>query len=104
MSTTNQTAGPSRSNDNFAAIFQTALTEYETTTGRPLRAHPLATQLNSCDSPQAISSVLRTQAQVFTKYRNNHEKLMDRLNPMVHILFMFSATLGEGVGLVSHNM
>jgi hypothetical protein len=101
MFTTNQTAGPSRSNDGFAVIFQTALSEYETVTGKSLSIHPLATQLNSCDSPQAVSTVLQSQAQAFTKFRKNDEKLMERLNPIVHILFTFSATLGEGVGLVS---
>jgi hypothetical protein len=102
MSTTNQTAGHSRSNDNFTAIFQLALSEYETVTGKPLRIHPFATQLESCDSPQAVSSVLRTQAQASGKSRKSDERLMACLDPTIHILFTFSATLGEGIGLVSH--
>jgi hypothetical protein len=101
MSATNQTAGPSRSNDNFATIFQAALSEYETVTGKPLRTHPFATQLDSCDNPEAISAVLRSQAQAFNKFRKADEKLMTYLDPTVHVLFMFSATLGEGIGLVS---
>jgi hypothetical protein len=100
MSTANQTAGSSRSDDNFTAIFQAALSEYESVTGKQLRTHPFATQLGTCDSPQAVSSVLRTQAQAFSNFRKGNERLMECLDPTVHILFTFSATLGEGIGLV----
>jgi hypothetical protein len=102
MSTINQTAGPSRSADNFKAIFQAALNDYQTVTGKSLDSHPFATQLDSCDSPQAVSNVLRTQAQAFSNSRKRNEKLMAWLDPTVNILFTFSATLGEGIGLVSH--
>jgi hypothetical protein len=102
MSTTNQTAGPSRSADNFKAIFQAAMNEYHNVTGKSLDTNPFATQLDSCDTPEAISNVLRTQAQAFSKSHKRYEKLMAWLDPTVHILFTFSATLGEGIGLVSH--
>jgi len=102
MSTANQTPGPSRSNDNFTAIFQAASSEYETVTGKSLDTHPFAKQLDNCDSPQAFSSVFRTQAQSFSKSRKSDDKLMEWLDPVVHILFTFSATLGEGIGLVRH--
>jgi hypothetical protein len=101
MSKTNQTAGPSLSNDNCAAIFRVALNEYETVTGKPLRTHPFATQLETCDSPQAVASVLRVQVQASNKSRKIDERLMAYLDPTIHILFTFSATLGEGIGLVS---
>ena len=100
MSTINQTAGSSRSNDNFAAIFQAALNEYENVTGKPLRAQPFATQLDGCDTPQAISNVLRSQAQAFNESPSGNEKLMEYLGPTVDVLFTFSGTLGEGIGLV----
>jgi hypothetical protein len=101
MSTANQTAGPSRSDDNFTAIFQAALSEYETVTGKQLRTHPFATQLGACDSPQAVSSVLRTQAQAFSKFREGDGRLMDAWIRPSTFFFTFSATLGEGIGLVS---
>jgi hypothetical protein len=101
MSTTNQTPGSSRATHYFSAIFQVALNEYERVTGKPLRTHPLATHLDSCDSPQAVSSVLRAQVQAFSKFRKHEEPLMAWLEPTVHILSTFSATLGEGIGLVS---
>ena len=70
-------------------------------TGKHLDTHPFATQLDACRSPEAVSSVLRTQVQAFKKFREGDEKLMTWLNPIVNILFVFSATLGNGIGLVS---
>jgi hypothetical protein len=99
MSATDQIAGPST--DNFTAIFNVASTEYQTVTGNHLDTHPFATQLNTCHSPEAISGLLRTQAQAFSKFRKGDEQLMAWLEPIVHILFTFSGTLGEGIGLVS---
>ena len=100
MSTTNITAGFSQTNDKFTAIFQAALNEYQRTTGKPLDTHPFATQLDGCNSPEATLNVFLTQAQAFSKFRQGDEKLMKLLDPMVHIIFTFSETLGEGIGLV----
>ena len=99
MSSTDQTAG--LSTDNFTAIFNVASTEYQTVTGNRLDTHPLAAQLNTCHSSEDVSDVLRTQAHAFSKFRRGDEKLMTWLDPIVHILFTSSATLGEGIGLVS---
>jgi len=71
-------------------------------TGKPLDTHPFSKQLDSCDSPEAVLNVLRTQAQAFSKFCQGDEKLMAWLDPTVNILFTFSATIGEGIGLVSH--
>jgi hypothetical protein len=101
MSTSNQSAGPSTSADNFTAIFNAASTEYTRVTGKRLDTHPFAAQLDPCDSPIAVSDLLHSQAQAFSKFRKGDEKLMAVLDPTVHILFAFSATLGEGIGLVS---
>jgi fungal STAND N-terminal Goodbye domain len=99
MSASNQTAGPST--DNFTAIFNAALNEYQMLTGKSLDNHPFAAQLDSCQNPEAISNVLRTQAEAFSKFRKGDERLMAWLDPTIHILFTFSDTLGEGIGLVS---
>ena len=99
MAAANQAAGSST--DTFTAIFNVASTEYQTLTGEPLDTHPLATQLDSCHTPEAISNVLQKQAQEFIKFRKRDDKLMAWLDPMVNILFTFSATLGEGISLVS---
>ena len=100
MSATNQTAGPSV--DNFTAIFNAAIVEYQTLTGKPLDTHPFATLLNTCQNPEAVLNLLRTQAQAFSKFRKGDEKLMTWLDPTIHILSAFSDTLGEGISLVSN--
>ena len=102
MSASNQTAVSSTSTNNFTAIFNTASSEYQRVTGNHLDTHPFAAQLDTCDSPAAVSDLLWTQAQAFTKFRKGDEKLMTWLDPIVHILFTFSATLGEGIGPVSY--
>jgi len=96
------TASSSRSNDKFTGIFQAALNGYQRTTGKLLDTHRFATQLDSCNSPEATLNVFRTQAQAFSKFRKCDEKLMKWLDPTVHVVFTFSETLGEGIGLVCH--
>jgi len=103
MSVSDQTACPSTAglstDDNFTAIFNVASTEYYNATGKRLDTHPLASQLDICRSPDVVCNLLRTQAQAFSKFRKGDEKLMAWLDPIIHILFTFSATLGEGIGL-----
>jgi hypothetical protein len=59
MSQTAPIASSSSSSSNFQSVFNVALEAYEKTTKNKLLAHPLATQLQSCDSPTAILTVLR---------------------------------------------
>ncbi|KAH9037172.1 hypothetical protein EDB84DRAFT_1437520 [Lactarius hengduanensis] len=59
-----------------------------------------AQQFNNCNSPDAVLSIFRKQAEIFDEIRKGDERLIKWLDPIVHILFMFSATLGEGVGLI----
>ena len=100
MSTNIQSADPSA--DSFTAIFRAALDEYQLVTGKCLDSHPFATQLDTCDSPEAVSAVLRTQAQAFSRFCKGDETLMAWLDPTIKILLMLSAMLGERIGLVSH--
>ena len=88
--------------DTFTAIFKAALDQYQAVTGTHLDHHPLAALLDTCDSPEAVSHILRMQAQAFNAFRRGDEKLMAWLGPTVHILSSLSATLEEGIGLVSH--
>jgi len=98
MSANNQAAGPST--DNFTAIFDAALNEYQSVTGSRLDTHPFAVQLNTWDGPEAVSNIFQNQAQAFSTFRKGDKKLMVWLDPIVHLLYAFSATLGEGIGLV----
>jgi len=102
MRANDQPPNPSADTDNFTTIFDAASIEYLRVTGTRLDTHPFAAQLEKCHGPEAVSNLLRTQAQAFSKFRNGDERLMAWLNPTVHILSTFSATLGEGIGLVSH--
>jgi len=43
---------------NFQLIFNNALKAYEKRTKKDLLSHPLAVQLQACDSPSAILSIL----------------------------------------------
>lgn len=88
------------SSSNFRSIFNAALERYENKTKNKLFAHPLASQFQSCDSPDAVLSLLQELVQQFDQGRGSYERLSNWLNPTVNVLFALSATLGEGVGLV----
>jgi hypothetical protein len=83
------------------SIFDASLQSYNNKTKNKLLDHPLATQLQTCDSPNAVLSVLQDLIQQFDQRRTSDERLNNWLNPTVNVLYTFSATLGEGVGLVS---
>jgi len=90
----------SNSSSNFQLIFNNALKAYEKRTKNDLLAHPLAAQLQACDSPTAILALLHRQVQELNQARNSDERLSKWLDPTVNVLYAFSAILGEGVGLV----
>ena len=85
---------------NFKTIFTAALKEYKKQTKRDIASHPLITQLQSCDSPSAITAVLRARVEKFDQSQGVDEKWMKWVDLTVNVLYAFSATLGHGVGLV----
>ena len=88
---------------NFRLVLNAALEAYETKTKCKLLTHPLVAQLQSCDSPTAILAVLQDLIQQFDHRRRSDERLASWLIPTVNVLYAFSSTLGQGVGLVSLN-
>ncbi|KAN0140804.1 hypothetical protein V8E53_001248, partial [Lactarius tabidus] len=64
-------------------------------------AHPLASQLQACTSPGPILAVLQGQADDLAQAQSNDERLTKWLNPTINVLLAFSATLGNGVSLVT---
>ena len=86
---------------SFETMFTAALKEYKKQTKTDIASHPLATQLQSCGSSSAIIALLRTQVQTFDK--GTDERWTKWLDPTVNVLFAFSATLGNGVGVVNIN-
>jgi hypothetical protein len=99
MSHTHITA-TSSSSSNFQLIINNALNTYKKRTKNDLRAHPLAAQLQSCESPSAILAVLQEQAQGLDQSRSTDERWTKWLDPTVNVLYTFSTVLGSGVGLV----
>jgi hypothetical protein len=93
----------SSSTTNFQLVLNAALEAYETKTKCKLLTHPLAAQLQSCDSPTAILAVLQDLIQQFDHRRRSDERLANWLIPTVNVLYAFSSTLGQGVGPVSPN-
>jgi len=67
-----QTAASSSS--NFQQIFNNALKVYEKRTKNDLLLHPLAAQLQACDSPSAILSVLQKQVEGLNRSRNTEDR------------------------------
>ena len=87
------------SSSNFQLIINNALKAYEKRTKNDLLAHPLAPQLQACDSPGAILAVLQQQVQGIDQSRSD-DRWTKWLDPTVNVLFTLSSTLGTGVGLV----
>jgi len=71
-----------------------------TTNKQDLLAHPLAAQLQTCDSPAAILAVLQQQVQGLDQSGSSDDRWTKWLDPTINVLFAFSATVGAGVGLV----
>jgi hypothetical protein len=99
MSQTLPTA--SSSSSNFQSVLNVALEAYQKKTKCNLLTQPLAAQLQSCDSPTAVLSVLQDLIQQFDRRRSSDQRLSNWLNPTINVLYAFSSTLGQGVGLVS---
>jgi hypothetical protein len=89
------------SSNNFQLVINNALKAYEKRTKKDLLAHPLASQLQACNSPNAILTTLRQQFHGLDQSRSSDDRWTKWLDPTVNILYTLSAALGEGVGLVS---
>jgi hypothetical protein len=101
MSPTPATAAASSSESRFQALFKAALKSYQKQTKKDLLTHPLASQLQSCESTTAIIAVLKDQVREFENSRTDDEKLTKWLGPTVNVLSAFSAAVSGGVSLVS---
>ena len=99
MSTPPTNPTPS-SSSNFQVIFSAAVKAYEKQTKKDLLAHPLVCQLQTCNTPAAIITVLQGQIDDLDQARKSDEKLTKWLDPTVNVLLTFSATIGGGVSLV----
>ena len=100
MSHPRATASESSSSaSNFRLIINNALKDYEKRTKQNLFLHPLASQLQECDSPGDIVAIL--QQQILHQSRSTDERCTKWLDPTINFLLTFSQTVGT-VGLVRH--
>jgi hypothetical protein len=99
--TMSQSASTSTSASRFESIFASALDAYTKRTRKDLSSHPLLTKLQSCDSADAIITLLREQIPAFSQSQSSEDRFSNCLIPTVNVLCAFSAALGEGVGLVN---
>ena len=90
-------SGPSHSQ----VLFEAALQDYEKQTGIALAKHPLAEQLQNCDSVDSVTAILREQTQAFSEFRRR-DRIMKLVKNAVSVLHKLSATtnLGYSIGLV----
>ncbi|KAN0103882.1 hypothetical protein V8E52_011560 [Russula decolorans] len=88
----------STSHSKFVPIFNAALESYKRKK-KDLASHPLLSSLQSCDSPEAVLTVLRDQIPAFNQSQNRDDGLTKWVIPTVNVLYTFSGTIGQGVGL-----
>ena len=81
------------SSSDFETIFTTALEAYKKKTKKDITSHPLATELQSCDSSSAILTVLRAQVQTNDQARIADKRWTKWLNPTVNVVSAFSQVL-----------
>jgi hypothetical protein len=91
----------STSPSNFVSIFNAALETYKRKTKKDLAEHPLLPTLQSCNSAEAIIAILREQVPKSSQPQNSDDGLTKWVAPTVNVVYAFSATIGQGVGLVN---
>jgi len=92
-------SGPS----HFQELFEAAFREYEKQTGKTLVNHPLAEKLQSCDSVESVTAVLREQTETSSETRGKNKVLKPLMNVLsvLHKLSSASAVnFGQHLGLV----
>ena len=85
----------------FQAIFEPALQAYEKKAGVSLAQHPLAIQLQNCDTAEAITGLFQDQTQAFMSLQGS-DKIMKSLRTTVSVLSKLSSAglLTDAFGLV----
>ena len=83
-----------------ASILDVALSEYRKITEKDLLSHPLAIELQRCDSIDGILAILQRQGNSFEQLRDGNRGLMKWVSSSVNILHSICPILGDGVGLV----
>ncbi len=90
------------SSSSFQSLFNAGLRDYANQTGTKLDDHPIAKQLEECESMDSFISVLHDNAREFREFQGEDGKIVKSLKCAVHVLYALSTStaLGEGIGLV----
>ena len=96
-----QVSSTSTSSPKFEAIFAAAFKEYKKQTKKDIGSHPLAAELKACDSPNAVLTVLQSQAQAFDQSQGANDRWTKLLDPTVNVLYAFSGFISDVAGPVS---
>ncbi|KAH9990933.1 hypothetical protein BJV77DRAFT_566061 [Russula vinacea] len=85
----------------FQAVFESALQDYEKQTGISLANHPLAGQLQNCQSVESVTTLLQEEAQSFSKFRESGKIFKSLKGTIVSTLSRVSAiaALGRAIGV-----
>jgi hypothetical protein len=88
----------------FQALFESALQAYEQKTSITLAEHPLAVQLQSCDSVESIITLLLGQARSLSNFRES-DRIIKSIKTTVSILNPLSvaASFADTFSLVCQN-
>lgn len=86
MSDDQSELGPSR----FQVLFDAAFRNYEKQTGKKLVNHPLAQRLQSCDSVESVTVILREQTEASGEIRGK-DKVLKPLKNVISVLHKLSS-------------
>lgn len=89
---------------NFTPIINAALEAYKRKTKKDLASHPLLPKFQSCDSPEAILTVLRGRIPAFSESQNGDNQLTKWVAPVVNVLYSFSTHLRKDFRIVNIEM
>ena len=79
-------SGPSQ----FQTLFEAAFRNYEKQTGKTLANHPFAEKLQSCDSVESVTTVLREQIE--TSEIRGKDRVLKPLKKVLSVLHQLSST------------
>ena len=94
-----QNRSTTASSTKFQLIINDALKVYNKRTKNDLLRHPLATELQNCESPTDVLTILHQQVQGLDQSSSDDDRWTKWLDPTIHVLLTFSQTAGT-VGLV----
>jgi hypothetical protein len=89
----------------FRVLFESALQDYQKQTGTTLTNHPVAEELQNCDSVESVTAMFQQQVRALGESRGGDGRIMKSLKCIVYVLYTLSAvTLNVTIGLVRRDI